>query len=144
MLGRIEQKDFRTRNGALNVVKHIVTRLDKELEDKKGLLVSGVKPLVSNETVLSVCLSLSIFAILILLQVKKSLAQVVIAMASHGYLLLEGGESLIEFIIRGSALTCEEDKKVSLLFLLPFLSDGNVKCCLEATRSRWCNRNRNP
>lgn len=40
---------------------------------------------------------------------KKALAQVVIAMASHGYLLLEGGESLIEFVIRGSALPCEEE-----------------------------------
>jgi hypothetical protein len=42
-------------------------------------------------------------------------------MASHGYLLLEGGESLIEFIIRGSALSCDEDdikspKKVTFLF----------------------------
>eukprot|EP00026_Physarum_polycephalum_P000352 Phypoly_transcript_00352.p1 GENE.Phypoly_transcript_00352~~Phypoly_transcript_00352.p1 ORF type:complete len:1660 (+),score=332.46 Phypoly_transcript_00352:97-5076(+) len=94
LLGRIEQKDARTRIGALNVVKHIVTRLGKELEDKKGLLVSGVKPLVTNEPVLSV---------------KKALAQVVIAMASHGYLLLEGGESLIEFVIRGSALPCDDD-----------------------------------
>ena len=54
---------------------------------------------------------------------KKALAQVVIAMASHGYLLLEGGESLIEFIIRGSALTPDEDdlkssKKVSHLNLV--------------------------
>lgn len=59
-------------------------------------------------------------------QVKKSLAQVVIAMASHGYLLLEGGESLIEFIIRGSALNCEEDdpkspKKVCGVFNIFFV-----------------------
>lgn len=114
LLGRLEQKESRTRTGALVVIRHLVTRLTKELEDKKGLLVSGVKPLVTNETVNSV---------------KKALAQVVIAMASHEYLLLEGGESLVEFIIKGSAI--EEDdptkspanKKVALvpyLFLISY------------------------
>ena len=39
-----------------------------------------------------------------LLQVKKILAQIVIAMAHHEYLELEGGHLMIEFIVRQCAL----------------------------------------
>ena len=35
---------------------------------------------------------------------KKALAQLVIAMAHHGYLELEGGQEMIEFIVRQSSL----------------------------------------
>lgn len=38
------------------------------------------------------------------MQVKKMLAQVVIAMAHHQYLELEGGHLMIEFIVRQCAL----------------------------------------
>ena len=34
-----------------------------------------------------------------LFQVKKALAQAIIAMAHHGYLELEGGQMMIEFIV---------------------------------------------
>ena len=34
------------------------------------------------------------------LQVRKSLAQVITAMAHNGYLNLEGGDQLVEFIVR--------------------------------------------
>jgi hypothetical protein len=33
------------------------------------------------------------------LQVKKALAQTIIAMAHHGYLELEGGQILLEFVV---------------------------------------------
>lgn len=50
----------------------------------------------------------------LVLQVKRGLAQVVIAMASQDYLSLEGGQSLVEFIIRHSAITdAEIDKFVA-------------------------------
>jgi len=39
------------------------------------------------------------------LQVRKALAQTVIAMASHDYLLLEGGERMVEFIVRNCAIS---------------------------------------
>lgn len=48
---------------------------------------------------------LTILIILLLcVQVKKMFAQVVIAMAHHGYLELEGGQLMVEFIIRQCAL----------------------------------------
>jgi len=80
-----------------------------ELADKKELLVSGVKPLVS-EPVLQVSASVvlvqqRLIHIIPYAKVKKSLAQVIIAMASHDYLSLEGGESLVEFIVRHCAVS---------------------------------------
>lgn len=88
LLSKLEQKDARIRIGALDIIKHIVTRLVKdELANKKSLLVTGVKPIAQTETDNSA---------------KKALAQVVIAMASHSYLGLEGGEYLVEFVVRTS------------------------------------------
>eukprot|EP01132_Coremiostelium_polycephalum_P004092 gene4092-5120_t len=99
---RLEIKEPRSRSGSLNIVKHIVTRLDTELEDKKSLLLSAIKPLIQTET--------SLF-------VKKYLAQVVISMASHGYLHLQGGEDLILFIIKGSSYS--QDSEIGLKQLNP-------------------------
>ncbi|EFA77696.1 hypothetical protein PPL_12305 [Heterostelium album PN500] len=90
---RLEIKDSRSRGGSLSILRHIITRLDNELgEEKKCLILSAVKPLVQTET--------SLF-------VKKHLAQAVIAMASHRYIHLQGGECLIEFIIRGSSYSTD-------------------------------------
>lgn len=66
------------------------------MDDKKGLLVSGIKPLCATETSYTV---------------RKELAQIIIAMSSHGYLQTEGGESLIEFIIRNCSITDAEISK---------------------------------
>lgn len=38
------------------------------------------------------------------LQVKKVLSQAIIAMAHHGYLEMEGGQLMIDFIVRQCAL----------------------------------------
>ena len=40
----------------------------------------------------------------LLSQVRKSLAQVVTAMAPNGYLNLEGGDQLVEFLVRQCAV----------------------------------------
>jgi hypothetical protein len=39
--------------------------------------------------------------------VKKKFAQVVIAMGDHGYLELEGGQLMVEFIVKQCALSPE-------------------------------------
>ncbi|GAM28545.1 hypothetical protein SAMD00019534_117210, partial [Acytostelium subglobosum LB1] len=92
---RLEIKDPRSRAGCLSITKHVVTRLDAELgEEKKMMILSAIKPLILTET--------SMF-------VKKYLAQVVIAMASHGYLHLEGGQSMIEFIVKGASYFVDSD-----------------------------------
>ena len=88
ILSKLEPSNVPSRLGALAVIKHLVVSVSTELADRKGLIVSGVKPLVASETNIAV---------------KKSLAQLIGAMAQHDYLQLEGGESLVEFVVRGSA-----------------------------------------
>lgn len=51
------------------------------------------------------------------LQLKKIFAQVIIAMAHHGYLELEGGHQMIEFIVKQCSLP--NDPPVSSRFTSP-------------------------
>ena len=44
----------------------------------------------------------------LVLQIKKALAQTIMAMAHHGYLDLEGGQLMIEFIVRQCSLMPEQ------------------------------------
>jgi len=93
LLGRLDprvSKLPKDRIGTLEVLKHLVTRLGSKMGDSKGLIVSGIQPMARSETVV---------------RVKKALAQLVITMASHDYLSLEGGTSAVEFIVTNSALT---------------------------------------
>jgi hypothetical protein len=94
LLQRIQHKDQRIKEGTLHVLRHLITRLDKELTDKKALLISGLQPLLSLSD-----LNFS---------VRKALAHIVIAMASHHYLELEGGEKFIDFVVRHCAITDAE------------------------------------
>ena len=47
------------------------------------------------------------------MQIKRMFAQVIIAMADHGYLELEGGHNMVEFIVRQCSL--EDEPKVRLI-----------------------------
>eukprot|EP01107_Rhizomastix_libera_P012211 TRINITY_DN3023_c1_g1_i1.p1 TRINITY_DN3023_c1_g1~~TRINITY_DN3023_c1_g1_i1.p1 ORF type:complete len:1740 (-),score=488.09 TRINITY_DN3023_c1_g1_i1:24-5243(-) len=85
VLPKLETRDVTMKVGCLTILKHLINSIDSELTDKKGLIVSGVRPLILNETNPAV---------------KRALAQLFVALAPHDYLSLEGGESLIEFIVR--------------------------------------------
>ena len=73
--------------------------LEHRLDNIRGLIVSGIKPLVVTETNLKVPSLICKLRV----QVKKELSHIVIAMASHDYLSLEGGETFVEFIVRNSS-----------------------------------------
>ena len=93
LLERLNSKDPMIRYGTLAIFRHLISRLITQLEDKRGLLVTGIKPLINTETSLIV---------------KKELCQTIITMATHDYLSQEGAESLLEFIIRTSSISEEE------------------------------------
>eukprot|EP00005_Dracoamoeba_jomungandri_P008470 CAMPEP_0174265646 /NCGR_PEP_ID=MMETSP0439-20130205/27313_1 /TAXON_ID=0 /ORGANISM="Stereomyxa ramosa, Strain Chinc5" /LENGTH=1648 /DNA_ID=CAMNT_0015352207 /DNA_START=52 /DNA_END=4994 /DNA_ORIENTATION=- len=96
LLGRLDPRISKSpvaRNGTLNILRHLVTRLQDKMGEVKALLVSGIQPLARTEEVV---------------EVKKTMAQLVIAMASHDYLRLEGGEASIEFIVTNCAITDTE------------------------------------
>ncbi len=86
--------------------------IDDNLEDKKPLIVSGLKIIlqdpnlkVSIDAGVCVCVYVdyNFFS-----QVRKMFNQVVIAMASHGYLELEGGQLMVEFVVKQCALDTED------------------------------------
>jgi len=88
-----QSSDQKMRIGGIALLKHLVTRLVKEFEDKRGLLVTGIKPLIVSEKDL---------------KIRRELAQVVISMAAHDYLSHEGGETLVEFIVTNASITDAE------------------------------------
>lgn len=99
LLRQMENKkpgDTHIKDGTINIIKHLVTRLDDALAFKKELIVSGLQPLVQNETSYLV---------------RKSLSQLVITLASKEYLHMEGGEVLLEFIVRNCSISDEEIEK---------------------------------
>jgi len=89
----VKVKSAATRAGTLSILKHLITRLGDKLEDKKELILSGVKALIDVETSL---------------EVRRVLCQVIIAMASQQYLILEGGQRMIEFVIKQSSISDRE------------------------------------
>lgn len=98
-LDPIKVKTPAVRAGTLNILKHLVTRLAEKLADKKELLLSGVRALVDVETSL---------------EVRRVLCQIIIAMASQQYLILEGGQRMIEFVIKQSSIPDREIQEFDL------------------------------
>ncbi|EDV29054.1 uncharacterized protein TRIADDRAFT_52558 [Trichoplax adhaerens] len=88
LLNKLENPNDKIRIGTLNILKHIINASGIP-QDKMALIISGLKILL-NETNN---------------KVKQTLAQVISAMAHHEYLHLEGGQLLVEFIVRQCALT---------------------------------------
>lgn len=93
ILNKLESKESEAKIGAMRVLKHLISRLDSQLNDKKGLIVGGMKALVSVDNPR---------------KVNKMIAQVIIAMASKEYLSIEGGQSLLFFIIKHCSISDAE------------------------------------
>ncbi|XP_059496590.1 maestro heat-like repeat-containing protein family member 1 [Stegostoma tigrinum] len=90
LLQRLEVHNERTRIGTLTVIKHLINSASQQLESKKSLILAGMKLTTQDNN-----------------KVKWMMAQVISAMAHHDYLELDGGEAMVEFIIRQCALPCE-------------------------------------
>eukprot|EP00732_Lithocolla_globosa_P000613 Lithocolla_globosa_v1_NODE_214_length_5084_cov_10.333665.p1 type:complete len:1658 gc:universal NODE_214_length_5084_cov_10.333665:50-5023(+) len=100
LIRQLEMNNEKVRIGTLNILKHLINANDDALENKKGIIVSGLSVLLAETNT----------------KVKKAFAQVVITLASHDYLGLEGGHLLVEFIVRQCSITQAEEnafKKVS-------------------------------
>lgn len=92
MFIKLENREEMSRVGALLVLKHLINSCDGYLADKKERIVAGLKPLLEDGS----------------LRVQQTLAQVIIAMAHHDYLRLEGGESLVRYIVMLCSVTANE------------------------------------
>ena len=83
-----KENTINLRIGTLEVFKHLITRMADSLSERKSLFVAGLKPLLKTETSNTV---------------KKYMSLVIIAMAQHDYLSLEGGEEIIEWTVLQTA-----------------------------------------
>ncbi len=86
---KMENREERSRVGTLGVLKHLVNSCGPFLNDKRELVVSGLRPLLVDPST----------------KVRQALAQVIIAMAHHNYLSLEGGHTLVGFIVQQCAIS---------------------------------------
>lgn len=75
----------------------------QNLRDKKELLVSGLRPVLVDRNI----------------KVRSTMAQLIMALASHDYLRLEGGSTLVQFLVDQCNISDEEIAKVSLLKNVP-------------------------
>ncbi|XP_051871929.1 maestro heat-like repeat-containing protein family member 1 isoform X2 [Pristis pectinata] len=91
LLQKLEVHNERVRIGTLTVLKHLINSCSTQLEGKKLLILTGMKLTLQDNNSN---------------KVKRMLAQVISAMAHHEYLELEGGEAMVEFIVRQCALPC--------------------------------------
>lgn len=80
---KMEAKDESLRIGTIAVLKHLINSCGVVLKDKRELIISGVRPLITDPS----------------LKVRSALTQLIVALASHDYLSLEGGRILIKFIV---------------------------------------------
>ncbi|TSK34778.1 Maestro heat-like repeat-containing protein family member 1 [Bagarius yarrelli] len=89
VLQRLENNNEKNRIGSLAVLRHLINSTTSIMENKKLLILASMRqPLADNSN-----------------KVKKSVVQVISAMAHHGYLELEGGDMLVRFIIQHCALS---------------------------------------
>lgn len=72
------------------------------MANKKQLVISGVRVILTETNP----------------RVKKNLLQVIIAMAYHGYLTLEGGNLMIEFVLRQCSLPDDNQNDVIIFKFL--------------------------
>lgn len=85
---RVDNSNEKTRVGALTALKHIINSADTNLTDKMRSITLGLRVALHDQSN----------------KVKKVLAQVIVALAHRGYLETDGGQSMIEFLIRQCAL----------------------------------------
>ncbi|XP_043703621.1 protein SHOOT GRAVITROPISM 6 isoform X1 [Telopea speciosissima] len=83
--------------GALSVLKHLLPRLSEAWHGKRPLLVEAVKLLLDEQN----------------LGVRKALAELIVVMASHCYLIGPSGELFVEYLVRHCAISDEELNNVT-------------------------------
>ena len=97
VIGRFQLKEKDSRLGSLIILRHFVNALEDllESEGKKPVIMSSVLTLLSEQDLL----------------LKKTLLQLITSMSNQNYLGLEGGQSLIKFVLQQCALPIEGEDK---------------------------------
>ncbi|XP_043923633.1 maestro heat-like repeat-containing protein family member 1 isoform X2 [Protopterus annectens] len=84
ILPKLDSNNERLRVGSLAVMRHLVNSASAQMETKKALILASVKILLHDNSN----------------KVKRMIIQVISAMAHHSYLKQDGGEIMVEYIVR--------------------------------------------
>ncbi|KAL7594217.1 protein SHOOT GRAVITROPISM 6 [Lactuca sativa] len=99
LLSKSKLKEDQMTFGALCVLKHLLPRLSEAWHNKRPALIEAITVLLEEQN----------------LGVRKALAELIVVMASHCYLIGPSGELFVEYLVRHCAMSDQEiDDLVSL------------------------------
>ncbi len=104
LLQKIEGNE-KVRIGTLFVFKQLINSSGPHIENKKSLILSGLRIVLGDQSN----------------KVKRIFAQVVIAMAHHGYLELEGGHLMVDFVVKQCALSPNDIQQMVRQICVPWM-----------------------
>ncbi|KHJ95445.1 HEAT repeat protein, partial [Oesophagostomum dentatum] len=82
--------------GAINVLRHLLNSAGQYMEDKRSLLMMGLRKLLAPENVTST-------------KVKRAIVQLCVALSDHAYVDAEGGDHVIAFLVRNLVPPTEQE-----------------------------------
>ncbi|CAJ0593790.1 unnamed protein product [Cylicocyclus nassatus] len=82
--------------GAINILRHLLNSAGQYMEDKKSLLMMGLRKLLAPENVTSI-------------KVKRAIVQLCVALSDHAYVDAEGGDHVIAFLVRNLVPPTEQE-----------------------------------
>lgn len=92
VINRFQDKSTSVKLGSLLILRHFVNALDPIMDEQKPLIMSSVIKLVVEPA----------------LEVKKAILQLIVSMANNKYLTLEGGQTLVKYIVQQCALPADK------------------------------------
>lgn len=87
LLQKLTQNPEKSKIAALTVLRHLVNTSGPNVEDKKSLIMLGLKPALVSEPPPSN-------------KIKRNICQLSIALADHGFLEADGGRLIADFLMK--------------------------------------------
>ncbi|KJH53272.1 HEAT repeat protein [Dictyocaulus viviparus] len=111
--------------GAINVLRHLLNSSGQYMEDKRSLLMMGLRKLLAAENNTSIKVNVHIISMEISRalteddshKVKRATVQLCIALSDHAYVDSEGGEHVIAFLVRNLVQPAEHEQQARRLEL---------------------------
>ncbi|VDM94933.1 unnamed protein product [Thelazia callipaeda] len=115
LLHKMQSIQESSKLGAINVLRHLLNSAGPYIEDKRSLVILGLKPVLlsGSESSLSI-------------RVKKAMCQLCVALADHEYIDVEGGNNVIVFLVKNLIAQEGETSKRALFSSEIEATDGTA------------------
>ncbi|CAJ0927248.1 unnamed protein product, partial [Mesorhabditis belari] len=87
LLHKMQHTQDMQKLGAINVMRHLLNSSGSSMEDKRSLVMMGLRRLLAAEQVATI-------------RVKRAIVQLCVALSDHAYVDAEGGQHVIAFLVR--------------------------------------------